>query len=147
MNVRWWRLLAVPLAAALVVGGCTVGEGRDASTKSKAVVVPPAPLPPAPPARVGGPLVGVVSSGDMATELARLDPRTLRPLPGSRLKLEGTWPMMAVAPDRSMAVLGSETGDLTVVDLVHLRPLGVVRTDVPGEAAFGWSWVGHRACC
>jgi len=49
---------------------------------------------------------------------------------------------MAVASDRSMAVLGSEVGDLTVVDLVHLRRLGVVRTDVAGEAAFGWSWVG-----
>src|SRR6266568_2782325 len=139
MNMRWWRLLAVPVAAApVVVGGCTVG-GRDTSTKSKAVVVPLAPLPPA---RVGGPLVGVVASADMATELARLDPRTLRPLPGSRLKLAGTWPMMAVASDRSMAVLGSEVGDLTVVDLVHLRRLGVVRTDVAGEAAFGWSWVG-----
>jgi hypothetical protein len=147
MKMRWWRLLAVPVAAALVVvGGCAVGGGRDASTKSKAVVVPPAPLPPAPlplpPARVGGPLVGVVSSANMATELARLDPRTLRPLPGSRLKLEGTWPMLAVAPDRSMAVLGSEAGDLTVVDLVHLRRLGTVRAGVPGEATFGWSWVG-----
>jgi len=143
--MRWWRLLAVPVAAALVVvGGCAVGGGRDASTKSKVVVVPPMPLSSAPlsPARVGGPLVGVVSSADMATELARLDPRTLRPLPGSRLKLAGTWPMMAVASDRSMAVLGSEVGDLTVVDLVHLRRLGVVRTDVAGEAAFGWSWVG-----
>jgi len=140
MNMRWWRLLAVPVAAALVVvGGCTVG-GRDTSTKSKAVVV--VPLAPLPPARVGGPLVGVVPSPNMATELARLDPRTLRPLPGSRLKLEGTWPMMAVVPDRTMAVLGSEAGDLTVVDLVHLRRLGTVRTDVPGEAAFGWSWVG-----
>jgi len=140
MNMRWWRLLAVPVAAALVVvGGCAVGGSRDASTRSKAVVVPPASLAPA---RVGGPLVGVVSSANTAIELARLDPRTLRPLPGGKLKLEGTWPMMAVAPDRSMAVLGSEAGDLTVVDLVHLRRLGAVRTDVPGEAAFGWSWVG-----
>jgi hypothetical protein len=147
MKVRWWRLLAVPVAAALVVvGGCAVGKGRDASTRSKAVVVPSTVVVPSAPlsrARVGGPLVGVVSSGEMATELARLDPRTLRPLPGSRLRLEGTWPMMAVASDRSMAVLGSEAGDLAVVDLVHLRRLGAVRTDVPGEAAFGWSWVGR----
>jgi hypothetical protein len=50
--------------------------------------------------------------------------------------------MLAVAPDRSMAVLGSEAGDLTVVDLVHLRRLGTVRAGVPGEATFGWSWVG-----
>jgi hypothetical protein len=144
MSIRWWRLLAVPLAAALVVvGGCAVGGDRDASTKPKAVVVP-APLSPAPlsPARAGGPLVGVVPSDNLAVELARLDPRTLRPLPGSRLKLEGTWPMMAAAPDRSRAVLGSESGELTIVDLVRLRRLGAVRTSVPGEAAFGWSWVG-----
>jgi hypothetical protein len=50
--------------------------------------------------------------------------------------------MMAVAPDRSVVVLGREAGDLTVVDLVHLRRLGAIRTDVPGGAAFGWSWVG-----
>jgi hypothetical protein len=145
MIMRWWRLLAVPVAAALVVvGGCAVGGGRDASTRPKAVVAPSAVMVPSAPLSraVGGPLVGVVSSGDMATELARLDPRTLRPLPGNRLKLEGTWPMMAVAPDRSTAVLGSEAGDLTVIDLVHLRRLGTVRTDVPGEATFGWSWVG-----
>jgi hypothetical protein len=152
MKMRWWRLLAVPMAAALVVvGGCAGGAGRDASTRSKAVVVPLAPLSSAPlspaplsSARVGGPLVGVVPSDAVAVELARLDPRTLRPLPGGRLKLDGgAWPMMAVAPDRSMAVLGSGAGELIVVDLVHLRRLGAVRTDVGGEAAFGWSWVGR----
>ena len=137
--MRWWRLLAVPAAAALVViGGCSAGAGRDAPTRSKLVVVGSMP----PTARVGGPLVGAIAGGNTATELARLDPRTLRPLPGSRLKLEGTWPMLTVAPGGSIAVLGSETGDLTVVDLVHLRRLGIVRTDVPGEATFGWCWVG-----
>jgi hypothetical protein len=140
MSMRWWRLLVVPVAAALVVaGGCAVGGGgRDASTKSTAVVVSPPPPP-----RAGRPLVGVISSDNMATELARLDPRTLQPLPGARLKLAGTWPLMAVAQDRSVAVLGNETGDLTVVDLVRLSRLGAVRSDVPGEAAFGWSWVGR----
>jgi hypothetical protein len=144
VNIRWWRPLAVPLAAALVVvGGCAVGGGRDASNRPNAVVPSTVMVPSAPPSRaVGGPLVGVVSTTDLVTELARLDPRTLRPLPGSRLELEGTWPMLAVASDRSIAVLGSEVGDLTVVDLVHLRRLGVVRTDVGGEASFGWSWVG-----
>jgi hypothetical protein len=141
MDKRWWRLLTVPVAATLVIaGGCSVGGGRDAPTTSTAAVVVP-PLTARPPARVGGPLVGVVSSGDAASELARLDPRTLRPLPGGRLKLEGTWPLLAVAPDRSLAVLGSAMGDLTVVDLVHLRRLGAVRTDSPGDAAVNWSWV------
>jgi hypothetical protein len=141
MRMRWWRLLAVPAAVVLVVAGCAVGGDRDAPTSSTAVVVPPAPAQRSP-ARVGGPLVGVVSGDTLAVQLVRLDPRTLRPLPGGRLKLTGTWPMMAVAPDRSMAVLGSDVGDLTVIDLVHLRRLGDVRTDVPGAAAFGWSWVG-----
>jgi hypothetical protein len=141
MSMRWRRLLGVPVAAVLVlVGGCAVGGGGDRSTTSKTVVVPPAPLSPA---RVGGPLVGVLSSENMAVELARLDPRMLRPVPGGRLKLEGNWAMLAVAPDRSMAVLGSEAGDLTVVDLVHLRRLGAVRTDLLGQAAFGWGWVGR----
>jgi hypothetical protein len=141
MKLRWWRLLAVPVALMLVGGGgCAVGGSHDASTKSTALVVPP---PPPSPTRVGGPLVGVVSSDNRATELARLDPRTLRPLAGGRLRLAGTWPMLAVAPDRSTAVLGSEAGDLTVVDLMHLRRLGAVRTGVPGGAAFRWSWVGR----
>jgi hypothetical protein len=140
--MRWWRLLAVPAAAALIVVGCGVGGGRDGSTQSTAaVVVPPATTPAT--ARVGGPLAGVISGDNLATELARLDPRTLRPLPGGRLKLAGSWPMLAVAPNRSMAVLGSEAGDLTVVDLVHLRQLGAVKTDLPGAAVFGWGWVGR----
>jgi hypothetical protein len=143
MRMRWWRLLALPVALMLVIaGGCGVGGGRDASTQSTvAVVVPPATT--AAPARVGGPLVGVVSSDNLATELARLDPRTLRPLPGDRLTLTGSWPMLAVAPDRSTAVLGSENGDLTVVDLAHLRQFGVVQTDLPGPAIFGWGWAGR----
>jgi hypothetical protein len=139
--MRWWRLLAVPAAAALIVVGCGVGGGRDTSTQSTTVVVPPATT--AATARTGGPLVGVISSDTMATELAPLDPRTLRSLPGDRLKLPGSWATLAVAPDRSRAVLGSEAGDLTVIDLVHLRRLGVVRTDLPGAAIFGWSWVGR----
>ena len=140
--MRWWRLLAVPVAAALIVVGCAVGGGRDPSTNSTtAVVVPPTTT--AATAQPGGPLVGVIASDTLATELARLDPRTLRPLPEDRLKLPGSWPLLAVAPDRSRAVLGSEAGDLTVVDLVHLRQLGAVQTDLPGAAIFGWSWVGR----
>jgi hypothetical protein len=140
--MRWWRLLAVPVALMLVVaGGCAVGGRQDGSTHSTAVVVPPATT--AGSARVGRPLVGVISSDTMATELARLDPRTLRPLPGDRLKLTGSWPMLAVAPNRSTAVLGSEAGDLTVIDLVHLRRLGAVKTDLPGPAILGWGWVGR----
>jgi hypothetical protein len=85
----------------------------------------------------------VISSDNLATELARLDPRTLRPLPGGRLKLTGSWPLLAVAPDRSTAILGSESGDLTIIDLVHLRRLGAVKTDLPGAIFFGWGWVGR----
>jgi hypothetical protein len=141
--MRWWRLLSAPLALMLVVvGGCAVGGGREAPTKSTAAVVMP-PATTMATARVGGPLVGVISSDNLATELARLDPRTLRPLPGGRLKLTGSWPLLAVAPDRSTAVLGSEAGELTVIDLVHLRQLGVVKTDLPGAAIFGWGWVGR----
>ena len=141
--MRWWRLLSAPPALMLVVvGGCAVGGGREAPTKSTAAVVMP-PATTMASAQVGGPLVGVISSDNLATELARLDPRTLRPLPRGRLKLTGSWPLLAVAPDRSTAVLGSEAGELTVIDLVHLRQLGVVKTDLPGAAIFGWGWVGR----
>jgi hypothetical protein len=75
MNMRWWRLLSVPVAAALLVVGCAVGGVRDPSTQSTAAVtVPPATTTAS--ARAGGPLVGVISSDTLATELARLDPRT-----------------------------------------------------------------------
>ena len=144
MNLRWWRLLAVPAAAVPLLVGCALGGGRDAPAGTRAVVVPPAP-PPAAPSRASGPLVGVLADegGDsMTTTLARLDPRTLRPLPGRRLELPGTSPLLAVAPDRSVAVLGDEAGDLTVVDLAHLRRLGAVRALVPGDGVFGWGWVG-----
>jgi hypothetical protein len=142
MNMRWWRLLSVPVAAALLVVGCAVGGVRDPSTQSTAAVtVPPATTTAS--ARAGGPLVGVISSDTLATELARLDPRTLRPLPGGRLTLTGARPLLVVAPDRSTAILGSEAGDLTVVDLVHLRQLGAVKADLPGAAIFGWGWVAR----
>jgi hypothetical protein len=138
--MRWWRPLAVPVAMALVVvGGCAVGADREASTRPTAVVVPPTSAP----ARVGRPLVGAVSNTSTAIELGRLDPRTLRAQPGARLKLEGTWPMIAVAPDRSLAVFGSEAGQLAVVDLVHLRRLGTVQIDAPAEVISAWSWVGR----
>jgi hypothetical protein len=147
MRMRWWRLLAVPLAAALVVvGGCSVGgDGEPAPTTR--VVLPAAPeappsSAPAAPAR-SGPLTGVLPDGELAVELARLDRSTLRPLRGRRLRLEGTWPTMAVAPDRSVAVLGSDDGDLAIVDLVRLRRVGGIRAPAPGMFASGWGWVGR----
>jgi hypothetical protein len=141
--MRWWRLLTVPLAATLVVvGGCAVGGDRDPAPPS-GVVAPPPPPSSAPRAPVrAGPLVGVFPDGELAVELARLDPRTLRPLGGGRLRLEGVWSLPAVAPDRSVAVLAGDDGDLVVVDLVHLRRLGAIRTDAPTLAVSGWSWAG-----
>jgi len=41
-----------------------------------------------------------------------------------------------------VAVLGSDDGDLAVVDLVHLRRLGAIRAQPPGLGASGWNWVG-----
>src|SRR6266516_3597150 len=144
MRGRWWRLLAVPVAMLILVGCSVAGGGSDrppGTTAVTAVVVPAVPPVPRPPARSGGPLVGVIQR-DAAAELVRLDPRTLRPLPGARLELPGAWPLLAVAPDRSVAVLGSDVGRLTVVDLVHLRRLGDLPTGVPGDATLGWGWVG-----
>jgi hypothetical protein len=142
VEMRWWRLLTVPLAATLVVvGGCAVGGDRDPAPPSRVAPPPPPSSAPRAPVRAG-PLVGVFPDGDLAIKLTRLDPRTLRPLGGGGLGLEGAWPMLAVAPDRSVAVLGGDDGDLAVVDLVHLRRLGAIRSQAPSLGASGWSWAG-----
>ena len=60
--------------------------------------------------------------------LARLDPRTLRPLPGRRIRLRHGISSYGWSPDRSLLVLGDVDDDVVhLVDPVRMRRLGRVR--------------------
>jgi hypothetical protein len=117
MRVRWWRPLAVLAAGLLAIAGCS-GPSRP-------------PKVPAATSRAtdGGQVLGAIFREDpLSLRIARLDPRSLEPLPGRRLDLPGQWWPLSVAPDRSMAVLGNEPeGRLAVVDLAGMRSLGTIR--------------------
>ena len=84
------------------------------------------------------PLVGVIRAGSLE-RLARVDPVTLRPLPGGRRPAVGrmmyAW---ALSPDRAEAVVALERGTfesrLRFVDMRRLRPRADVR--IPAN-----SWV------
>lgn len=144
---NWWmRLLAIPAAGLLLVAGCTgsgSGSGGTATT-GRAPALPTAPQAPKrqPAART---LVGISHDAPDAgglPALQRLDPRTLRPLPGRSLRLDGNPAVVTVAPDGSAAVLGDQdSGQLTLVDLTRLRPVGTVTVDASGWAP-GASWSG-----
>jgi hypothetical protein len=92
----------------------------------------------------GGQLLGAIwREGPTSLKLARLDPRSLEPLPGPRLDLPGPWWVVSIAPDRSMAVLVNEpAGRLAVVDLAGMRSLGTVKVK-----SLAWTrtsrWVGR----
>jgi hypothetical protein len=67
--------------------------------------------------------------------LARLDPRTLRPLPGPRIKLRYGISSYGWSPDRSLLVLGDVDDDvLHLIDPVRLRRLGTIRFGIVARA-------------
>lgn len=133
-SVRWWRPLAVLAAGLLLVAGC-LGSGKPPTVPPVATSLAPG---------AGGQLLGAIFREDpVSLRIARLDPRSLEPLPGRRLDLPGPWWVLSVAPDRSMAVLGNEpAGKLAVVDLAGMRSLGTV-----GVKSLAWTetsrWVGR----
>ena len=137
MGMRWWRLLAVPAAGLLLTAGC-LGNG-DGTRET-----PTLPVPISRTADTPGQVLGAIVREDPAAlRLARLDPRSLEPLPGRHLDLPGPWWVLSVAPDRSMAVLGNEpAGKLAVVDLAGMRSLGTI-----GVGSLSWTetsrWVGR----
>ena len=142
---KWWaRLLAVPAAGLLLVAGCSRGGNGSGGTATKGRI--PA-LPGAAQAPEGTattrPLLGVVYDAPGAgglPVLARLDPRTLRPLPGPRLRLDDQPTLVAVAPDASAAVFCGDTGQIAVVDLTRMRLVGTVTAPASGwSPGAGWS--------
>jgi hypothetical protein len=119
MGVRWWRPLAVLAAGLLLTAGC-LGAGDRSEPPTVPVTSSGAPE--------SGPLLGAIwRENPTSLRIARLDPRSLEPLPGRHLDLRGPWWVLSVAPDRSMAVLGNEASDkLAVVDLAGMRSLGTI---------------------
>jgi hypothetical protein len=77
--------------------------------------------------------------------LARLDPRTLRPLPGPRVRLRYGISGYGWSPDRSLLVLGDLDDDaLHLVDPVRLRRLATIRFGIVAEAPQAFAWLGPR---
>ena len=77
--------------------------------------------------------------------LARLDPRTLRPLPGPRVRLRYGISGYGWSPDRSLLVLGDVDDDaLHVVDPVRPRRVATIRFRIAAEAPQAFAWLGPR---
>jgi hypothetical protein len=91
----------------------------------------------------GGPVLGVV--GYKPAVLAWLDPLTLRPLPGPRLRLRYGISGYGWSPDRSTLVLGDVDDDkLHLVDPVRLRRRGTVDFGIVAAAPQSFAWLGPR---
>jgi hypothetical protein len=146
-----WRVAGVAVATLAVMAGCSTGTpapDRPASGGSATTAAPlPAEvtLPPAPSGRPAAGLVGTVGSLAAPVTLARLDPTTLEPLAGPRVKLDVNMVGWSVSPDRSLAVIGDGNGNglVQVVDLGAMRSLGTVEV---GTAATlnASAWLGPR---
>ena len=144
-----WRLAGVAVATLAVMAGCSTGTPAPAGGGGSATTAAPLPaavtLPPAPSGRPAAGLVGSVGSGPGSTFLARLDPTTLRPLAGPRVKLEVNMVGWSVSPDRSLAVIGDGNGNglVQVVDLGAMRSLGTVEVGA-GATLVASAWLGPR---
>lgn len=76
--------------------------------------------------------------------LVRVDPRTLRPLPGRGVPLAGHTFGWSFSPDRSKLAIGSDgSAELRLVDLRRWRVLGDVRVRVAGRGSLlASAWAG-----
>jgi hypothetical protein len=148
-----WRVAGVAVATLVVMAGCSTGapapdrpaSGRDAGGTTAAPLPAAVTLPPAPSGRPAAGLVGSVGSDPTSSFLARLDPTTLRPLAGPRVKLEVNMVGWSVSPDRSLAVIGDGNGNglVQVVDLGAMRSLGTVEVGA-GATLVASAWLGRR---
>ena len=90
-----------------------------------------------------GPVLGVI--GYKPAVVARLDPRTLRPLPGPRLTLPYGVSGHLWSPDRERLVLGDLDDDaLYVIDPVRLRRLATIRFGIVAASSQELVWLGPR---
>jgi len=147
-----WRLGWLVAATLALMAGCATGTpapdrtGRSATTSAPAApAAAPVTLPPAPSGRPAAGLVGTVGSEPGSISLARLDPATLRPLPGRQVKLDVNMVGWSVSPDRSLALVGdgNETGLVQVVDLGAMRLLRTIPVEL-GGSTLASAWLGAR---
>jgi hypothetical protein len=84
-------------------------------------------------------------AGPRPARLVRVDPATLRPLPGLRVSLMGRNSGWSFSPDRSRMVLGSDAPipKLRLIDLQKMRALGDVRVARRGSV-FATAWAGRE---
>lgn len=89
------------------------------------------------------PLYGIV--GPAPAGIARIDPTSLRPLPGRRVPLAGHSFGWSFSPDHSRIALGSDTprAELRLIDLRRMRVLGDVKL-APRGSVFATTWAGPR---
>jgi hypothetical protein len=103
------------------------------------------------------PLLGIIQPNG-AAKLARVDPRSLRPLPGRRIALSGWW-NWAFSPNRSRVVLAQyqrgrtlRQRSLRFVDVRSMRAVADIRLGVGGVDWLAWLspdrvLVLQRLCC
>ena len=128
-----WRLAGVAVATLALMAGCSTGTPPPAGGGGSATTAAPLPaavtLPPAPSGRPAAGLVGAVGTEPGSISLARLDPTTLRPMAGPRVKLDVNMVGWSVSPDRSLAVIGDGNGN----GLVQLVDLGGIDSAAAAE--------------
>jgi hypothetical protein len=92
------------------------------------------------------PLLGVVGPpAGGASALVRLDPWTLRALPGPRLRLPSRVASHSWSPDRSLLALGDADDDVVhLVDPVAMRRLGGIRIGIVARAPLALAWLSPR---
>jgi hypothetical protein len=138
-----WRLAGAAVLALLVMAGCSaLTPGAPSETRGPASPAPVA-LPGPPMAGASTWVLAVIS--DAPTVLARLDPRSLRPLPGRRVDLGEPVAGYALSADRSMLVLGdNDEAVLVVVDVAGMRLAGRVLLEPGGQPPYALAWLGPR---
>jgi hypothetical protein len=126
--VRRWGIGLAALAVAAVSLGATRPSHTEPAFSTAAAKDP-------------GPLLGIVGEWRDA-RLARLDPRSLRPLRGPKLELFDGPSAWAFSPNRSRLALGTacqagvSLGTLQLVDVRRMRPLACFA--VGGLRAIAW---------
>ena len=127
------RLTAMLVATALVAGGVSVA--RASLERSGPLELSSAPGDDVPLLAIG--------FNDVSAGLVRLDPETLRPLPGRPLDLRASSFGWSFSSNRSRLVLGDNHGHVRFVDVTQMRTLGEIRTKA--NAPLGLSaWLGER---
>lgn len=137
--------IAVAVLAAVLSAGCSdsqtpaknESQATAADTRKQSANAEPAPL------------VGItngprVSWSMVGGTLARVDPRTFRPLAGPRIELGFHGYSWSYSPDRSKLVVGGFASGLRFVDLDRFRHIGDLRENRRGGLVHALAWPTPR---